>query len=134
MATVAISAGRVVGGVYLFQNRRDLYWFLEVLIRDPADEYRGVGFDVVQSAAAWWKRYASDGSQLRVHSMQREKTAVAGQLSWVARALARLTVVSLRVLRDGSPMSLDGWTNPRAVMRPLEGQCDGKADMSHQTP
>lgn len=86
LPTVAISAGRVVGGVYLYQNRRDLYWFLEVLIRDPADEYRGVGFDVVQSAAAWWKRYASAGSQLRVHSMHREKTAVAWWTRYVGRS------------------------------------------------
>jgi hypothetical protein len=39
LPTMAVSAGRVVGGVYLWQNRRDVYWFLEVLIRDPADRF-----------------------------------------------------------------------------------------------
>jgi len=82
---MAISEGRVVGGVYLFQNRRDQYWFLEVLIRNPASEYAGVGFDVVQAAARWWKRFASTGWQLRVHSMKREVRAV----KWWTRYIGR---------------------------------------------
>jgi hypothetical protein len=83
--TVAVSARRVVGGVYLFQNQRDHYWFLDVLIRDPADEYRGVGRDVVQAAVVWFKRYAGDSWQLRVHSMKRETVAV----DWWARFVGR---------------------------------------------
>ena len=85
LPTIAVSTGHVVGGVYLWQNRRDGYWFFEVLIRDPAAEYRGVGFEVVKAAAAWWKRYASDGWQLRVHSMQREAKAVAWWTRYVGR-------------------------------------------------
>lgn len=85
LPTVAVSSRRVVGGVYLWQNRRDQYWFLEVLIRDSATEYRGVGFDVVKAAAAWWKRYASDGWQLRVHSMKRETKAVEWWTRYVGR-------------------------------------------------
>jgi hypothetical protein len=85
LPTVAVSAGRVVGGVYLMQNKRDSYWYLEVLIRDLAAEYRGVGFDVVEAAVAWWKRYASDGWQLRVHSMKRETRAVAWWTRYVGR-------------------------------------------------
>src|SRR5258708_26289788 len=72
LPTTAVSGGRVVGGVYLFQNQRDRYWFLEVLIRDQAPEYRGVGIEVVEAAVAWWKSNAADRYQLRVHSMQRE--------------------------------------------------------------
>jgi hypothetical protein len=86
LATVAVSAGRVVGGVYLFQNQRDHYWFLDVLIRDPAAEYRGVGFDVVRGAASWFKQYAADGWQLRVHSMTRETNAAAWWTRYVGRA------------------------------------------------
>jgi hypothetical protein len=85
LPTIAVSGGQVVGGVYLFQNQRDGYWFLEVLIRNQAVEYRGVGFEVVDAAAAWWKRYASDGSQLRVHSMTRETRAVAWWTRYVQR-------------------------------------------------
>jgi len=86
LPTFAVSGGRVVGGVYLMQNRRDVYWYLEVLIRDPAAEYRGVGFDVVRAAVAWWKQYASDGWQLRVHSMRRETRAVAWWTRYVRRS------------------------------------------------
>ena len=85
LPTIAVSGERVVGGVYLMQNRRDGYWYLEVLIRDPAAKFRGVGFDVVEAAVAWWKRYASDGWQLRVHSMKREARAV----DWWTRYVGR---------------------------------------------
>jgi hypothetical protein len=85
LPTIAVSAGRVVGGVYLYQNRRDRFWFLEVLIRDQATEYEGVGLDVVEAAAAWWRRYGAQGYQLRVHSMQRETKAVDWWIRYVGR-------------------------------------------------
>jgi len=85
LAIVAVSGGQVVGGVDLFQNQRDKYWFMDNLIRDPAPDYRGVGIDVVDAAKAWWNTHGSNGYQLRVHSMVREAKAVAWWTRYVGR-------------------------------------------------
>jgi hypothetical protein len=82
---VAVVCGQVVGGVYLLQNQRDGYWFMDNLIRDPADKYRGVGRDVVDAAVIWWHAHGSKGYELRVHSMVREPEAVAWWTRYIGR-------------------------------------------------
>jgi hypothetical protein len=78
--------GAVVGGVELWQQQRDKFWFLEGLIRDQSDEYRGLGVDVVTAAIARWRSdFSANGYGLRVHAMSSEKSAV----RWWTRYLGR---------------------------------------------
>ncbi len=78
LTTVArIGGGEVIGGVELWQQQRDKFWFLEGLIRNPAAEFKGVGIDLFQSAFRWWmENFADFGEPLKVHSMVREESAV----------------------------------------------------------
>jgi hypothetical protein len=71
------SAGAVVGGIELWQNQRDRYWFLELLIRAQAPEYRGLGIDLAQAAMDWVLPFSTGAKYgVRVHAMTREPDAV----------------------------------------------------------
>ena len=88
LTQVALSDGEVVAGVELWQNLRDRFWFLENLIRNQDERYRGVGSDVVSMAVAWLSEVIRDSGRrygLRVHAMAKEQGAVA----WWTRYLGR---------------------------------------------
>lgn len=75
----AMSNGQVIAGVELWMQHRDRYWFLEMLIRDQAATYAGVGREVAMSAIGWVSRLLEETRSpygLRVHAMAREKRAV----------------------------------------------------------
>jgi NAD(P)-dependent dehydrogenase (short-subunit alcohol dehydrogenase family) len=79
MTLTARSDGQVVAGVELWQQQRDRYWFLEMLIRDQARIYAGVGAEVAKAAIAWLSRFLREtGSPygVRVHAMAQEERAV----------------------------------------------------------
>lgn len=88
----ATNAGRVVGrqrwsGVELWQNLRDRFWFLENLIRNQDDRYRGTGREVVSMAIAWLGeviRVSGRRYGLRVHAM-----AKVGAVAWWTHYLGR---------------------------------------------
>ena len=50
---LARSEGRIIAGVELWQQQRDRYWFLEVLVRDQSPRYKGVGHELVDAALEW---------------------------------------------------------------------------------
>ena len=98
LTTVAMSAGKVIGGVELWHNYRDAFSFLEMLIRDQAPEFKGVGADLVRAAVSWWiANYASFGYELRVHSMVRETGAV----GWWTRYMSRPSDFTDAFIRHG---------------------------------
>ena len=75
----AMANGNVIAGVELWMQHRDRYWFPEMLIRDQARAYAGVGRQVARNAIGWVSRHLEEtGSPygLRVHAMAREKRAV----------------------------------------------------------
>jgi hypothetical protein len=88
LTQVALSDGEVVAGVELWQNLRDRYWFLEGLIRNQDDKFRGAGRDVVAMALAWLADVLPNSGRrygVRVHAMAKETDAVA----WWTRYLRR---------------------------------------------
>lgn len=78
MTLTARSDAQVVAGVELWQQPRDRYWFLEMLIRDQSPAYKGVGAQVARAAIAWVVQMATSGGTygVRVHAMVREAGAV----------------------------------------------------------
>jgi GNAT superfamily N-acetyltransferase len=73
---LARSEGRIVAGVELWQQQRDRYWFLEVLVRDQSPRYKGVGHELVDAALEWLAGVNRNGYGVRVHAMAREDIAV----------------------------------------------------------
>jgi len=74
---VAISGDRVIGGVDLYQNQRDGYWFLEQMIRDQAPGFHGVGKPLYDAAVAWLVSTLQGGYfELRVHSLNKEQRSL----------------------------------------------------------
>ena len=74
-----INSGDVVAGIELYENRRDHFWFLEGLVRNPAPEFKGVGAAVVDAAIAWVMHFLDDiksSKGVRVHAMARDLGAV----------------------------------------------------------
>jgi len=61
---------QVVGGLALYKNTRDGYWFVENVIRDQRDTYRGVGRDLVRAALNFL--WSSGVRHVRVHSLVAE--------------------------------------------------------------
>ena len=75
----AMANGQVIAGVELWMQHRDRYWFLEMLIRDQAPAYAGVGREVARNAFGWVSQYLDATRSpygLRVHAMAREVRAV----------------------------------------------------------
>jgi hypothetical protein len=75
----AMANGKVIAGLELWMQHRDRFWFPEMLIRDQAPAYAGVGRDVARSALGWVARHLEEANEpygLRVHAMEREKRAV----------------------------------------------------------
>jgi hypothetical protein len=88
LTQVALSDGEVVAGVEIWQNLGDRFWFLEGLIRNQDDKFRGAGRDVVAMALAWLSDVLPNSGRLygvRVHAMARETDAIA----WWTRYLGR---------------------------------------------
>ena len=86
LTTVARVDGRVVAGIELWHQRHDRFWFLEGLIRDQAQEFRGVGIDLFHAVFSWWmQNFGDEGEPLKVHSMVRERDAV----RWWTRRIGR---------------------------------------------
>jgi hypothetical protein len=55
----------------LYKNLRDGYWFVENVIRDQNDAYKGVGRDLVRAALTFlWSTGVTD---VRVHSLVQEQ-------------------------------------------------------------
>ncbi len=76
LTIVAVSdEDAVVAGVEMWQQQRDRFWFLEVLVRDQAPVYKGAGAAVANAAIAWLVGHSDYG--IRVHAMARETRAVA---------------------------------------------------------
>jgi len=73
---LARSDGDIVAGVELWQQQRDRYWFLESLIRDQSDRFKGLGHELVDAAVAYFHEMNINGYGLRVHAMAREQGAV----------------------------------------------------------
>jgi hypothetical protein len=85
---VVLVNNHVIGGVELWQNQQDRYWFLEGLVRDQDARYHGAGRDVVSVAIMWVMDVIRDSGRrygLRVHAMVREEAAV----SWWTHYLGR---------------------------------------------
>jgi hypothetical protein len=62
---------QVVGGLALYKNLRDGYWFVDNVIRDQNDAYKRVGRDLVRAAlAVLWSRGVL---HVRVHSLVLEE-------------------------------------------------------------
>lgn len=79
LTLTARSSGRVIAGVELWQQQRDRYWFLEMLIRDQASDYAGAGRDVARAAVDWLQGFILEANSpygIRVHAMSRETRAV----------------------------------------------------------
>jgi hypothetical protein len=79
MTLVARFDGEVIAGVELWRQDRDRFWFLEMLIRDQAPAYKGVGAEVAEAAIAWlWGYLKASGERygVRVHAMTKEEGAV----------------------------------------------------------
>ena len=70
---------RVIAGVEILQQKRDRFWFVDMLVRDQAPIYQGVGRAVALDAIEWLKGQ-SDGRPhaygVRVHAMKRETRLV----------------------------------------------------------
>ena len=62
---------QVVGGLALYKNLRDGYWFVENVIRDQSDAYKGVGQDLVRAALTFL--WSSGVTHVRVHSLVPEQ-------------------------------------------------------------
>lgn len=61
----------------LWQQKRDHYWFISDLVRDPSPEFKGVGKAVVEAAIMWWmSQFSRTDWGLRVFAMKREVGAV----------------------------------------------------------
>lgn len=74
---VAIAGDRVIGGVELYQNQRDGYWFLDSMIRDQAPSFHGVGKSLYDTAVAWLVNKLQGGYfELRVHSLNGEQRSL----------------------------------------------------------
>jgi hypothetical protein len=73
---LARSDGRIVAGVQLWQQQRDRYSFLEMLVRDQLARYRGVGHELVDVALEWLFGMNRNGYDVRVHAMAGEEIAV----------------------------------------------------------
>ncbi len=129
LATEARVGGRVVGGVELWQQQRDEFWFLEAMIRDPAPEFKGVGADVLRATIEWWMQtYAGTGYGLRVHSMEREKDAV----NWWTWQIGRPPDFTDAFVRNGPHFfPAVGWVlhpAPRPSTRPAAASAAAPAD------
>jgi hypothetical protein len=62
---------QVVGGLALYKNLRDGYWFVENVIRDQGAAYKGVGRDLVRAAlTVLWSKGVT---HVRVHSLVPEQ-------------------------------------------------------------
>ena len=71
LTVTAVSKGRVVAGVELWQQQRDRFWYLEDLVRDQVPEFKGAGRDVVEAARYWWlANLAVNDYQLRVYAIE----------------------------------------------------------------
>ncbi len=77
--TARSKGGEVVAGVELWQQQRDRYWFLEMLIRDQDPTYAGVGKEVTNTAIEWLSGYLKEMRSpfgVKVHAMAQERRAV----------------------------------------------------------
>jgi hypothetical protein len=69
----------VIGGVEIYQQKRDRFWYLDMLVRDQAPAYEGVGLTVAREAIGWLMRETESGPHkygVRVHAMERERRLV----------------------------------------------------------
>jgi len=73
---LARSEGRIVAGVQLWQQQRDRYWFLEMLVRDQSAKFSGVGHELVDAALEWLAGVNRNGYGALVHAMAGEEIAV----------------------------------------------------------
>jgi hypothetical protein len=108
LTTVARVDGQVIGGVELWEQQRDRFWFVDCLIRDPAPQFKGVGVDLYRAALAWWiGRLGRRGWPLKVHSMEREEAAV----RWWTQQLGRPPDFADAFMRKGGyEFKAVGWT------------------------
>jgi hypothetical protein len=70
---------RVVAGVEIYQQKRDRFWYLDMLVRDQAPAYEDVGRIVALKALGWLMRETEEGPHaygVRVHAMKRERRLV----------------------------------------------------------
>ncbi len=123
LSTVAMSAGKVIGGVELWENQRDRFWFLELLVRDQASEFKGVGADLVRAAVGWWiDKYSPYGLSLRVHSMARE----AGAVQWWTKYIGRQPDFADAFIRNADYLfSAVGWIIYPGTSRARAGRPPG---------
>lgn len=69
--------GRVIAGVEIWKQIGDRFCYLDLLVRDQAQEYRGVGKEVALEAIGWLMRQTEEGPYgVRVHAMAREERLV----------------------------------------------------------
>ena len=73
---LARSESRIVAGIELWQQQRERFWFLEMLVRDQSPRFKGVGHEVVNAALEWLAEMNRNGYGVRVHAMAREDVAV----------------------------------------------------------
>ncbi len=126
LTTEARVGGRVVGGVELWQQQRDEFWFLEAMIRDPAPEFKGVGADVLRATIEWWRvTYAGTGYGLRVHSMVREEAAA----SWWTWQIGRPPDFTDAFVRNSHHVfPAVGWILHPALRPPAPAEAVSPAD------
>jgi hypothetical protein len=86
LTTAARAEDKVIGGLEVWHQQRDRFWFLEGLIRDQAPEFKGVGADMYRATLQWWiDTFAGFGDPLKVHSMVREEGAVGWWTTQIGR-------------------------------------------------
>ncbi len=69
--------GQVIAGVELLPQKRDRFWYLDMLVRDQAWNYKGVGAAIANKAIGWLMRETEAGPcGVRLHAMERERRLV----------------------------------------------------------